>query len=328
MSTVKAGTADARQRPWTREGTLIRGLPVARLDQLQALCGGRLARRLIDLSRWPRAGCGRTWVVSDRSYLIVSFPTASGAEGYVQFLSSPLERSVLWEVASGQYDGDGGPLVAGDRAELLLARGFALGPRPANFRREVTIDGEDAARRIAADTLSILFDTFEYRGPEPVRYRLVADRAARPRVVHTRLGVRELAFLIGAFGFTVMRVGEDRSGPAVVRARSQSLVFEAGLQAPVGRRSQRTRLVLSTCFVPHPAATWEAANAFNAECGPARAILLDGRLHLRLVLPLSFGVTEEQLRATVSAFADNMHQLDAIVVSRRHVGELAALTLN
>jgi hypothetical protein len=156
----------------------------------------------------------------------------------------------------------------------------------------------------------------------------VADRAARPRVVHTRLSVRELAFLIRAFGFTVLRVGEDRRGPAFVRARSGPLVFEAGLEAPLGQQPHRTRLVLSACFVPDPAATWEAANAFNAECGPARAILLDGRLHLRLVLPLSFGVTEEQLRVTMSAFADNMHQLDAIVASRRHVKELAALTLN
>jgi hypothetical protein len=133
--------------------------------------------------------------------------------------------------------------------------------------------------------------------------------------VYTGITARQLAFVLRGLGFGVLVV-EDRPGKAHgVRARRRSLIFDADLDGPVGKSRYREKLVLSCRFVPHPNATLEAANVFNAQFGPARAFAVDGCLMLQCVLPLARGVTEGYLRAALWCFTDNMRDLDVLVSS-------------
>lgn len=323
-----ARVARPMQRPWERTGLLIKDLPVQTLEQLAAFCEKRLAGQLLELGRWDPGECGRTWGVIDTNRMIISFAAPRAAEPYVQFLSSPVEGTILWEVASAQYQAGLDDLLTESRTEFLRDRGFSLGPGPSNFRREVVIDGSETARRVAAETLEILFDTFGYRGPQPLRYRFVADRVASVQPVHTGLTARQLAFTVRGLGLSVLAV-EDRPGKAHgVRAQRGSLIFDAGLDGPVGKSRYRGKLVLSCRFVQHPNATLEAANVFNAQFGPARAFAADGCLMLQCVLPLARGVTEEYLRATLWCFTDNMRDLDVLVSSRLVGAEVEGLRPN
>ena len=301
------------RRPWERAGTLIKDLPVQAPDQLAALCEDRLARQLARLGRWDPGECGRTWVVSDTNHMTLSFVASPAVEPYVQFLSSPMEGTIFWEVASAQYLPALEDLLTKARTESLQARGFSLGKTPSNFRREVVIDSPEAARRVARETLDILFHTFGYRGPQPLRYQFVADRVAASMPVHTGLTARQLAFVLRGLGFSVLAV-EDRPGKAHgVRAQRGSLIFDADLEGPVGKGRYREKLALSCRFVRHPNATLESANVFNAQFGPARALIVEGCLMLQCVLPLARGVTEEYLRAALWCFTDNMYDLDVLV---------------
>ena len=313
-----------RPRPWRRTGALIKGLPVRTLDQLARSCNERLGRQLAELSLWDPSDHGRTWVASDTNLVIVSFNVSPEVESYVQFASTPVERTVLCEVASAQYQPGLQHLLTNDRTESLLARGFSLGKRPSNFRREVVIDGPDAARRIASETLEILFHVFGYRGPQPLSCSFVADRVASPGPAHTRLTARQLALTLRSLGFLVLAVEEGPGEAHRVRAQSEALIFDADLNGPVGTSWYRMQLVLSCRFVPHANATLETANAFNAACGPARAIVNPGRsLRLEFVVPLHMGITEDYLRSALRGFADNMHELDFLVSSRCFEPELA-----
>ena len=168
-----------RRRPWRHSAVLIKDLPVSSVDQLDASCGDLLAEHLHALARWDPEGCGPRWVVSDTTYLIVSLAVSPHVEAYVQFLSSPVEKTALWEVASSQYTPELEAVLTRERIEALLARGFGLGPAPSNFRREVVIDSPASARRTATETLDILFDAFQYRGPQPLDCLVVAERHAR-----------------------------------------------------------------------------------------------------------------------------------------------------
>ena len=310
---LSTGTAPRMRRPWERKGLLIKGLPGQALGPPAALCEERLTQLLVELGGWDPGGRGREWVVSDTNYMIVSFAASPVVEPYVQFLSSPMERTIFWEVASAQYLPALQDLVTEAHLESLRARGFSLGRSPSNFRREVVIDGPEAARRVAGETLEILVDAFGYRSPQPLRYRFVADRAATVQPVHTGLTARELAFVMRGLGLSVLAV-EDRQGKSHwVQARHESLTFYADLYGPVGRSRCREKVVLSCRFVPHPNATLEAANFFNARFGPARVFAEDGCLTLQCVLPLARGITEEHLRSLLSCFTDNMHDLDVLV---------------
>ena len=323
------GQAGPTRRPWKRTGPLIKGLPIQTLDQLTAFCDERLGRQLAELSRWEPSGYGRTWVVSDSNHMIVSFAVSPEVESYVQFASSPVERTVLCEVASDQYQPGLLDLLTKERTESLLARGFSLGTRPSNFRREVVIDSPDAARRVATEALEILFHTFQYRGPQPLDCLFVANRVASPGPFHTRLTARQLAFVLRSLGFLVLAIEDDPGEAHRVRAQSQSLIFDAVLYGPVGRSRYRAQLVLGCRFARHAEATLETANSFNAACGPSRAIVSrDGRLRLELVVPLVMGITEDYLRSALRAFADNMHELDFMVSSRYLEQELTTALPN
>ena len=316
-------------RPWKRTGPLIKGLPVQTLDQLAAFCDERLGRQLAELCRWEPSDYGRTWIVSDTNHMIVSFAVSPDVESYVQFASSPVERTVLCEVASAQYQPSLQDVLTKDRTESLLARGFSLGPRPSNFRREVVIDSRDAARRVATEALEILFHTFQYRGPQPLHCLFVADRVASPEAAHTRLTARQLAFMLRSLGFLVLAVEEEPGEAHRVRAQSQALIFDAVLNGPVGRSPYRMQLVLSCRFARHADATLETANAFNAACGPSRAIVgRGGSLRLEFVVPLVMGITEDYLRSALRGFADNMHELDFMVSSRCLEDELTGALPN
>jgi hypothetical protein len=169
-----------------------------------------------------------------------------------------------------------------------------------------------------------LFHVFGYRGPQPLSCSFVADRVASPGPVHTRLTARQLAFTLRSLGFLVLAVEEGPGEAHRVRAQSEALIFDAGLNGPVGTSWYRMQLVLSCRFVPHANATLETANAFNAACGPARAIVNPGRsLRLEFVVPLHMGITEDYLRSALRGFADNMHELDFLVSSRWFEPELA-----
>jgi hypothetical protein len=305
-----------RRRPWRRASVLATHLRVRRADELDASCGARLAARIHELALWDPAGCGPDWVVSDTSYMIVSFGISPQVEAYVQFLSSPLEKTVLWEVASSQYTPALEAVLTRERVEALLARGFGLGPAPSNFRREVVIDDAASARRVAAEALGILFDAFQYRGAQPLDCLVVADRRAPMALTHTRLTVRQVAFLLRRWGYSVLEV-EAGSGPHHwVRVQSGSHVFDVAVTLPDAPGPYRRQLVLVAAFVPDERMGLREANAFNSQFGPARAIVMSDRgVRLELVLPLIVGLTEEHLERAVELFAQNIEMLVAIALS-------------
>ena len=168
-----------RRRPW-RNDRVLHGpaTSIASAEELCQLCTEPLTEALLFLAVWAPGTYRMEREECDRTYLILSFRVSETTSAYVQFLSDPLHRTVLWEVSSLDYQPGLADRLTPDRQAGLLARGFETGASPSNYRREVVIDDDASACQTAREALDILFEVLGYRGEEALTLHVEAERGA------------------------------------------------------------------------------------------------------------------------------------------------------
>jgi hypothetical protein len=298
------------ERPWSQDGELLRaGVEVRTAGELREHCEAALAELLHVVCSWPLAEHGRSWLVSDSSFLILSFQEGDKRGAYIQFVSTPTRDTVLWECDSGQY----GPERAApnpERDRALRARGFKLArSRPANFVREVAIKRDAAARKTAGEALEILAEAYGYRGQTALEFKLTAERHALRNHVHTRLTTRQLMFLLDRWGLPARERKQPRDATTgVLTVGPRGLTFEAILSWPDDNKwAGYARLFLTAEVNPSAKTTPAAINRWNLRNAPGRiAKTLEGTARLDCYVPLWLGMTEAHLKGTVEAFFENV----------------------
>jgi hypothetical protein len=178
MTTTGSGITagwPSRQRPWREKWIVFGPAVISHVDDLHRACADKLAEVFLYLARSARQADGAQRVF-ESTFIIVSFQRAENVSAFVQFLSDSDHRTVLWEVPSLDY----APLLANQltparRAELI-ARGFRKAGSPSNFRRETLIADDSSARRVAEETLEILFDALGYRGSAALWLHVEAEQ--------------------------------------------------------------------------------------------------------------------------------------------------------
>ena len=138
----------------------------SRPRELRQLCVEPIIEALLFLAVWAPGRYGTDPEKCDSTYLILSFKASESASAFVQLLSDPVHRTVLWEVSSLDYQPGLTDRLTPERQAALLARGFETGASPSNYRREVVIDGDASASEVAHEVLDILFEVLGYRGEE------------------------------------------------------------------------------------------------------------------------------------------------------------------
>jgi hypothetical protein len=297
-------------RPWSQDGELLpAGVEVRTAGELREHCEAALAELIHTVASWPLAEHGRTWLVSDSTFLIVSFKDRDKRGAYIQFLSTPARDTVLWECDSGQF----GPHPAvpnPERDRALRARGFKLARRrPANFVREVAIKRAAAVRKTAGEALEILAEAYGYRGQTALEFKLTAERHALRSHVHTRLTTRQLMFLLDRWGLPVRERKQPRDATVgVLTAGPRGLTFEAILSWPDDNKwAGYARLFLTAAVDPSATTTPAAINRWNLRNAPGRmAKTPDGTARLDCYVPLWLGMTEAHLKGTIEAFFENV----------------------
>jgi hypothetical protein len=290
-----------------KENLIASGAAVSSVEDLRAACVDRLARALRALVSWEPDEYGETWVASDSTYAIVAFKTPGGGSAYVQFLSDPLHRTVLWEVSSADYQPYLATIVGPERERALFARGFSKGAPPSNYRREVVIREAAGARRVAAETLQIIFETLGYRGEPPLVLEVVAERIATTAVVHHRLTPEELAFMLRRWEYSAEVVRPDGEPPMIVVAGRSGSVFVVAPALPPAEYGYCASYTVRACLPRASNASrevlreWVAANLFTRALVDER-----GEAVLALEIDLVGGVTEAHLQALVRRFDEQL----------------------
>ncbi len=305
-----------RPRPWKLDETLVaKGAGVTSAGDLDALCGQRLSDLLLVLATWSPGNLGSHWLVSDSTFLVVSFD-AAGCSPFVQFLSEPIESAVLCEVSSTDYDEARATVLTPEKDKLLLGPlGFEKREPPANYRREVSVRDESEARRVARSTAEVLVTALGYDGSSDLTASLVADRAARPRFIHERLHADELRWLLGRWGRRAELLPRDKEDAvAPVQWNFGGVPVRATLSGRVKRRSLYRQLTLRAHVRAFGKLDASLAHRWNTSQRFARAVP-DGRGNLVLILDLSFegGVTEEHLQWLVGLFELHVDRLRDVV---------------
>jgi hypothetical protein len=268
-----------------------------------------LADLLLGVSWWDARERGRSWVVSDSTFLIVAVKPEGRPEPLVRFLSEPARRTVLWELASGQYEPRLTSAPTADGARDLRTRGFKLSRRrPSTFTREVVIKRLAAALKIARETLDVLFEVYGYRGQKALIFSLHGERKAVLGLMHTRLSARQLLFLLKRWGLPARERKQPREAPArVLRVGPRRLEFDAILSWPDEGTDEYARLVLSAAFEANSKVTLAVINRWNERNAAGRAVKVrDGSARLDCYLPLWLGMSEDHLKGTFSAFLESV----------------------
>ena len=156
----------------------VRNEPITSIDALVEQCHRALSAQLWTTCCWSEDGSG--WKIGDFNYLVVSVAPDADTSLYVQFWSEPRER-VLTEVGSGEWCPGAIRYIGPAQRKALDARGYTLGGRARNYRKELVIDSAAAAEAAALEVLQIFFEVFGYRGQWRLEYRAAPGRACRPR---------------------------------------------------------------------------------------------------------------------------------------------------
>jgi T3SS (YopN, CesT) and YbjN peptide-binding chaperone 3/Putative bacterial sensory transduction regulator len=191
--------------------------PLTSLDELVQHCHRALSAQLWTTCCWSTDGAG--WKIGDFNFLVVSVRPDANTSLYVQFWSEPRER-VLMEVASGEWCPGAIRYVGPAERQALAARGFTVGGRARNYRKELPIDSASSAETVAREVLHILYEVFGYRGQwrlEITRHR--GERAVH-EPVHTSLTPDDFAKAARRAGCeAVVRTDGDRPVVALRRGR-------------------------------------------------------------------------------------------------------------
>jgi hypothetical protein len=270
---------------------------VGSVEELRARCGDVLAADLRTLASWDASDHGVTWIASDSTYLVVSFATDDGGSAYVQFLSDPLHRVVLWEVSSADYQPGLAAMLAREEPRLL-ACGFGKRASPSNYVREEAIGDDQAASRVAWETLRIVFDTLGYRGDRDLKLEMVGERIATERLVHERLRPEELAVMLRSWGYVAEVVEPAGEPPSILVSGPTGKPF---VVVPEGSPDEYDRYDQYTfrMRLPRDGTSGDAVRAGAAHVRFVRAYAEGDDVVLALDVDLTGGVTEESLEATV-----------------------------
>ena len=169
----------ARERPWGDECVLFGpGTSITSAEELRQLCAEPLIEALLFLAVWAPGAYGTDPERCDSTFVVLSFRVSENTSAYVQFLSDPLHQTVLWEVSSLDYQPGLADRLTPDRQAALVACGFEIGASPSNYRREVVIDSDASAGKVAHEALDILFEVVGYRGEESIVLHVEAERVA------------------------------------------------------------------------------------------------------------------------------------------------------
>jgi len=166
-------------RDETRQEVLLDVLdePIASVEELVERCHRALSAHVWTTCCWSEDGAG--WKIGDFNFLIVSLKPDVDSSLYVQFWSEPREQ-VLMEVGSGEWCPAAIRYIGPTQRKALDARGYKVGGRAHNYRKDLVIDSAAAAEAAALEALHVLFEVFGYRG----QWRLAVKRHHGERAEH------------------------------------------------------------------------------------------------------------------------------------------------
>lgn len=231
-------------RDRTQERTLLK--PVKRPLSLAVLMR-RCLRRLAD-DVWETCGWAESmednWTIGDFNILCVATGPDEGAI-YLQFWSEPHEP-VPFEVSSGHWSPETRKLVGPAQKRDLVARGFRIGGEAKNFARVVSITSPQEAEAIAREVLTILYETFGYRGQWALTTRREQSQRSEIATVHRAVTAEDFAKVALEAGFDTMVEDDDGpgGGECLVRLRKGGRVSEARLDGRVPRQNLYTLVTL------------------------------------------------------------------------------------
>ena len=201
----------------------VRNEPITSIDALVEECHRALSAQLWTTCCWSEDGSG--WKIGDFNYLVVSVAPDADTSLYVQFWSEPRER-VLTEIGSGEWCPGAIRYIGPAQRKALDARGYALGGRARNYRKELVIDSAAAAEAAALEVLQFFFEVFGYRG----QWRLEVERHRGERAdrdpVYTSVTPDDFAKLAVRAGcHATVTKGGDTPLVSLTRGRRGFLAF-------------------------------------------------------------------------------------------------------
>ena len=166
-------------RDETRQEVLLDVLdePIASVEELVERCHRALSAHVWTTCCWSEDGAG--WKIGDFNFLIVSLKPDVDSSLYVQFWSEPREQ-VLMEMGSREWCPAAIRYIGPTQRKALDARGYKVGGRAHNYRKDLVIDSAAAAEAAALEALHVLFEVFGYRG----QWRLAVKRHHGERAEH------------------------------------------------------------------------------------------------------------------------------------------------
>ena len=310
-------THDSLSRPLTREGRLQHPAPAR--NELADHGFNGIARHIEEIAWWPEASRGRDWDIGDFSFYILQFEI-EGALRFVQVWTEPGENLQV-EVSSGAWGPASQPTLPPAMVTALVNRGFEVGGKARNHRKELPpiVNAEDS-QPVARELLGLLTECLGYDCQAPLNYELHLGRRTKTAQVFHELTFDDLGRLLRSWDIVATPIPEsNRSG---YRCKAENS-FLASLRAPHdGATGVFGVLTFLAHWSDHADLLANVDAELRRELPFARNYIDDdGDLALMFSVTLYGGVTAEHLRRVVEIWILSMRQVrDALAKHRASLG--------
>ena len=292
--------------------------PITSIDALVERCHRALSAQLWTTCCWSEDGAG--WKIGDFNYLVVSVAPDADTSLYLQFWSEPRER-VLAEVGSGEWCPGAIQYIGPAQRKALDARGYTLGGRARNYRKELVIDSPAAAEAAALEVLQIFFEVFGYRGQWRLEIKRHRGERADHDAVYTSVTPDDFAKVAGRAGCdATVTHSDDTPVVALTRGRRAFVAF-MGWRVP--RQNLYSLVALQAELTLKQPVSDEAISRVNSTLQLVKVCRTDRRtVRMHMPLVLNGGVTaawlEQSLQHWIRSWRECERQLRRAVVPTRH----------
>jgi Putative bacterial sensory transduction regulator len=281
------------QRDETRTETLLGVLdpPVTSIEELVERSHRALSAHLWATCCWSDDGAD--WKIGDFNFLVLSVEPDADASLYVQFWSEPCEH-VLMEVGSGEWCPGAIRYIGPAQRNALDGRGYKVGGRARNYRKEVVIDSAAAAESAALEALHVLFDVFGYRGQWKLEVKRHRGERADHQPVYTSLSPDDFAKVAVDAGCDATITKADEL--AIVALKCGRRAFFAFMDWRVHKQTLYALVTLKTTLTLRRPVTEDAITEVNSTMRLVKVSREDRqRVRLQMPLLLDGGVTAHWL---------------------------------
>jgi hypothetical protein len=298
-------------RNGTFEGTLLAdGGREVTLETLLDRCLRSLAADVWETCYWPES-MSDGWTIGDFNILCVS--TGPDREIYLQFWSEP-DDDVVFEISSGNRSPFTLKHLGPAQKRDLAGRGFRIGGAARNFGKIVQIKSPREAEEVAREILTILFETFAYRGQWTLTSRRERGQRADIAAVHCSVTPGDFAKVARDAGFDTALDEDDEEGAdkRVMYLRRKRRHALAVLEGRVPKQNLYTLVTLEATLKAtiDDARLWAVVEELRVLHLRRR---MNGEISADMTLVLDGGVTVAWLKASLDLFESAVRHAESLL---------------